>query len=115
VKQWAGTVEKFWPNARFAGSVVCKPDSDHALGAAVDYFDTPENMEAMHSTAITNADELNVKYSILHDDIWLAGPPWTEGSRGHHHYSGVYHLHSHVSVRDGKCGVYCTPGYGGCG
>ena len=78
-KQWAGVVQIFWPEARFAGSVVCKANSDHALGAAVDYFDTRDNMAAMHAAAISNAETLGTKYSIYEDDIWLAGPPLTDG------------------------------------
>ena len=114
-KQWAGVVQHLWPRARFAGSVVCKANSDHAFGAAVDYFDTPANMAAMHEAAISNAETLGTKYSIYEDDIWLAGPPWTDGSRGHHKFTGAYHLHHHRSSRDGRCGVFCSPGFGECG
>ncbi len=110
-QRWMGIVKMFWPDARFAGSVVCKPDSDHALGAAVDYFDTWEHMEAMHEQAILDDD---TKYSILKDEIWTAGPPWTTSSRGRHDYTGAYHYHHHRSSKDGKRGVYCLdgPGYG---
>ena len=42
-----GFIETEFPRARFAGDCVCKPNSDHADCAAVDYFDTEANMVAM--------------------------------------------------------------------
>ena len=113
-QRWAGIVKQFWPFARFAGTVACKPDSDHALGAALDFFDTWERMEEAHKLAITEAEIIGTKYSILGDDIWTAGPPWTNSTRGHHTYTGTYHYHHHLSLRDGKHGIFCTapPGYG---
>jgi hypothetical protein len=114
-KRWGGIVQTFFSQARFAGSVACKPRSDHAQGAALDHFDSAENMSKAWHTAIDNAEVLGVKYAILFDKIWTAGPPHTNSTRGFHDYDGVFHWHVHVSFRDGQCGVFCTPGYGGCG
>lgn len=100
---------------RLAGTVACKPDSDHNKGAAVDVFDTTEHMIAMRDFAVRSANDLGVKYVILFDRIWTAGPPWTTSSRGYHRHTGTYHNHIHVSFRDGLCGVFCSPGYGECG
>lgn len=115
IKQWVGFLRDNpeW-NARLAGTVVCKPDSDHARGAACDDFDTVDNMRAQYRSAIKWADDLRCKYVIFQETIWLAGPPWTEGSRGEHRYTGDYHGHVHFSARDGQCGVFCSPGFGDC-
>ena len=99
-------------NPRLAGTVVCKPDSDHAYGAACDDFDTQENMAAQYRSAVKWADLLRTKYVIYRETIWTAGPPWTNSSRGEHPYTGTYHAHVHWSARDARPGVFCTPGFG---
>lgn len=106
VKEFAGWVREKWPKARFAGSCVCKYSSgttwsDHAYGAAIDYFDTWADMEAMRDFAIANAHALGVKYVILGDRIWSALGGWSN-------YGGSYHYHVHVSFLHGPERIACA-------
>ena len=116
-RRWCGFVHMQWPRARFAGTIACKP-GDHPVGAAADHFppeDAPGQGDEMHEFAILNAEEVGTAYSIWHDEIWTAGPPWTTSPRGRRKYTRTYHLHHHWSGREKRCGVWCTPGYGECG
>ena len=105
VKAFAGFVRERWPDARFAGSCVCKYTtgttwSDHAYGGAIDYFDTWPHMEAMRDFAIANADVLEVKYVILSDRIWSRLGGWSA-------YGGNKHYHVHVSFDHGPDRIAC--------
>jgi hypothetical protein len=89
-----GYIRASFPKARFAGDCVCKPNSDHADCAAVDYFDTAENMARMRDFLLANAEYFQIKYVILFDRIWFS-----DGSS--RAYTGTYHSHIHVSVTGG--------------
>lgn len=98
-------VKNTFPHARFAGDCVCKSTtsgghSDHADCAAVDYFDSWENMGKMKNEFINHADYYNTKYVILADRIYFPG------GRSEH-YSGVYHSHMHLSVNGGRYNSAC--------
>ena len=95
IDRFQAHVKMFYPNARWAGTCVCKPASDHRACAATDYFDSPKNMEAMRNDAIRNAEFFHTKYVILYRTIYHA--PHFQGS----YYSGTYHAHVHVSVYGG--------------
>lgn len=95
-----GYIESTYKNARWAGDCVCKPDSDHADCAAVDYFDTDANMVKMRDALLRDSDYFNIKYIILFDRIWFPG-----GSSSHH--DGTFHAHIHVSVTGGQDGAAC--------
>lgn len=100
-----GFVKAEFPKARFAGDCVCKPNSDHADCAAVDYFDTAENMRNMRIRLSQNADYFRLKYLILFDRIYTFD---TSGNfTGDHDYSGTFHSHVHISVYGGKNGAAC--------
>lgn len=105
VKVFAGFVRDRWPDARFAGSCVCKHTSgttwsDHAYGAAIDYFDSWANMEAMRDFAVANFEPLEVRYVILADRIWSRLGGWSN-------YGGSYHSHIHVSFMHGPDRIAC--------
>jgi len=91
-----GYIEEAFPRARWAGDCVCKPDSDHAMCRAVDYFDSSENMVKMRNALLAEESYFGINYIILFDRIWYAN-----GSSAN--YGGVYHSHIHVSVQgEGK-------------
>jgi hypothetical protein len=90
-----GYVRVEFPKARFAGDCVCKPDSDHAFCAAVDYFDTEANMVAMRTAFLQNADYFGTMYVILFDRIYF---PTGNGTFRSEAYHGDFHSHVHVSV-----------------
>jgi len=90
-----GFIEQFFHQARFAGDCVCKPNSDHAFCAAVDYFDTTERMEEMRDLLLSNAEYFDIKYVILFDRIWFVRD---DGSVYSEHYGLIYHNHIHISV-----------------
>lgn len=94
VDRFMSHVQSKFPKARYAGACVCKSDSDHADCAAVDYFDTYTNMDAMRRETLSRPDYYNTKYVILKDRIYFA-----DGSS--RYYSGVYHTHIHFSCYGG--------------
>jgi hypothetical protein len=115
---WQGYVERAYPRARFAGTIACKGGSDHPYGGAADNFPPNDDIDQgkqMHEDAIENEDVFGTAYSIWWDEIWYAGPPWTNHTRGRYYYPGTLHRHHHASFREKRCGVWCTPGYGDCG
>lgn len=94
-----------FPHARFAGDCVCKTTtsgshSDHADCAAVDYFDSWENMSKMKNEFLSNAAYYHTKYVILGQTIYFA-----TGST--QHYTGEYHSHVHLSVYGGVYNKAC--------
>lgn len=95
-----GYIEEVFSHARFAGDCVCKPDSDHADCAAVDYFDTDANMIRMRNTILSRPDYFDLKYVILFDRIWFPNGSSQD-------YTGIYHSHIHVSVTGGTPGAAC--------
>ena len=100
VDRFMECVRTTFPNARYAGACVCKPDSDHADCAAVDYFDTYDAMDNMRRAALNRADYFHTKYVILRDRIYFA-----DGSS--RYYSGVYHTHIHFSCYGGIQNAAC--------
>lgn len=95
-----GWIEFRYPKARFAGDCVCKPNSDHADCAAVDYFDSEDNMLGMLNDVLADADYFNLKYAILFDRIYFPGGSSKD-------YDGIYHAHIHVSVTGGTPNAAC--------
>ena len=86
-----GAIRANFPNARWAGDCVCKPNSDHAKCRAVDYFDSEANMIKARDIILKNKDYFNYTYVILFDRIWF-------GPGDSLPYNGVYHSHYHISV-----------------
>jgi hypothetical protein len=84
---------------RYAGICVCKPDSDHRDCAAVDIFADMDSMEKIEREFWSQPEWYNAKYSILRDQIRFFGHA--------EHYTGVYHLHNHLSVNGGIPGSAC--------
>ncbi len=112
VKAWVAVLRQRWPNARLAGTCVCKDDSTgkcngHNDCAACDDFDTIEHMRQQRDWQIENAEEIGLSYNILEDDIWTFGPPRTFSSRGSRFYPGEYHHHLHSSFIGGICSIAC--------
>ena len=95
-----GFIESEYKNARWAGDCVCKPDSDHKDCAAVDYFDTEENMVRMKNDLLSAPDYFDIKYIILFDRLWKP-----DGSSQPH--TGTFHAHVHVSVNGGVPNSAC--------
>ena len=95
IDRFEAYVKANFPHARFAGDCVCKP-LDHGDCAAVDYFDTPENMTKMKNAAIEYADYFHTKYGILFDDFYGADNNFVRQG-----YNGDYHYHYHQSVYGG--------------
>lgn len=93
-----GYIRQKFPKARFAGDCVCKP-LDHGDCAAVDYFDTAENMDRMRRELSADAAYFHIKYLILFDRIYFfdTAGDLTESAA----YGGDYHSHIHVSVYGG--------------
>lgn len=87
-----------WPDRRFAGICVCKPDSDHRDCAAVDIFASNEHMEQMRDEALKNAEFYMTKYVILFQTIHLVRSDFTHFSKPH---TGDFHAHVHLSVSEG--------------
>lgn len=93
-----GFIRAAFPDARFAGDCVCKP-LDHGDCAAVDYFDTVEEMTQMRDALMGQPSYFRIKYIILFDRIYFFNE---DGSfDGGYSYTGQYHSHIHVSVYDG--------------
>lgn len=93
-----GYVRLAYPKARFAGDCVCKP-LDHGDCAAVDYFDTSENMANLRDELISAAAYFHLKYLILFDRIYFFD---TAGNlTSVQRYGGQYHAHIHISVYGG--------------
>lgn len=88
----------------FAGCYVCKPDSQHRFGNAVDtFFKTFAEQEKAAAWAVANADRLHIEHVISGDRIWTRGVGW-------HAYTGEYHAHLHVDFAPNfptywSCGV----------
>ena len=95
IDRFEAYVRANFPRARFAGDCVCKP-LDHGDCAAVDYFDTPENMTKMKNAAIEYADWFHTKYGILFNDIYSDAYNFVR--RDH---TGDYHNHYHFSCYGG--------------
>lgn len=73
-----------------AGSYVCKPDSQHRYGNALDvFFKSFAEQERAAAWAVAHADELDIEHVISGDRIWTRGVGW-------HAYTGEYHAHLHV-------------------
>lgn len=105
-RQYVALVRAKFPKARFAGTCVCKKVSgtstwsDHAYGAAVDYFESwPVMWEMFHWTAAEGIP-LQVKYALLGDQAWSP-------IAGFHKSSGEYHAHLHVSFIHGPDRIAC--------
>lgn len=100
---WAGYLRaEYQGNGtfRFAGMTVCKPNSDHAHGAALDSFDTWANMERQLRQFFAMAREVGYspKYAILRNDGFVP-----DGSGGFRRAftPPMYHNHLHCSVNGG--------------
>ena len=100
IDRFEAFVRSHFPNARWAGTCVCKPDSDHADCAATDWFDTYANMAKMVAEVRANPSHYRMKYAILKDRIYF--PDGTS-----RYYSGVYHTHVHFSCFGGIDGAAC--------
>lgn len=73
-----------------AGSYVCKPDSQHRFGNALDvFFKSFADQEKAAAWSVANADRLSIEHVISGDRIWTRGVGW-------HPYTGEYHAHLHV-------------------
>lgn len=86
---WTAVSEEFgW--AYFLGSLVCKPDSQHRFGNAVDVgFHTREQGEQLARFTISNAKKFSVRNHIHQTTIWHLGVS--------SHYDGVPHVtHGHT-------------------
>jgi len=100
-----GMIRAEFPNARWAGDCVCKPDSDHADCAAVDYFDSQARMVAIRLRLMQDPAYFHLKYIILFDRIYFFD---TAGNfTGSQDYDGVFHSHIHISVYGGRNGAAC--------
>lgn len=95
-----GFIEFKYKDARWAGDCVCKPDSDHRDCAAVDYFDTEENMVKQKNDLLASPEYFDIKYIILFDRLWKP-----DGSSQPH--TGTFHAHIHVSVNGGVPNAAC--------
>lgn len=89
-------VDEFWPKRRYAGICVCKPRSDHADCAAVDWFDTAASMAAARDYFLDHAGIYGIKYIILFDRIYSDAYGFQPRP-----YTGFYHSHVHASVYGG--------------
>jgi hypothetical protein len=75
---------------RFAGSYVCKDNSQHRYGNAVDFFfDTLNHQEEVANAAVAQALELSLYHAISKQRIWTKGVGW-------HPHTGEYHGHLHA-------------------
>ena len=95
-------VDEFWPNRRYAGICVCKPNSDHADCAAVDWFDTWDSMSAATDYFLDHRGIYGLKYIILGRLIYSEATNFSPRD-----YTGDYHTHVHASVYGGVPGAAC--------
>ena len=74
---------------RFAGSYVCKPDSQHRFGNADDvFFDSLVHQEKVVLASIEIHDQLSLAHVISQQRIWNPEVGW-------HPYDGEFHAHGH--------------------
>ena len=89
---------------RYAGAYVCKPDSQHRFGNAIDvFFDGLDHQDRVCNRAIELADELELQHVISQRWIWTRGV-------GKHAYDGAFHWHGHFDFHPNfntnlPCGV----------
>ncbi len=88
-RYWTALKAEF-PNATFLGALVCKPDSQHRFGNAVDAgFPSREMGDAMARWAISHSGEFDIRNLIYQTTIWH------EGTKSP--YTGVPHVsHTHA-------------------
>jgi hypothetical protein len=74
---------------RFAGSYVCKSNSQHRFGNADDFFfDTLNHQDEVVAKSVQNHDELNLAHVISRQMIWNPQEGW-------HPHQGDFHGHGH--------------------
>lgn len=95
-------VDYLFPKRRYAGVCVCKPSSDHRDCAAVDWFDTWDNMHAAVDYFLAHTEDFSLKYLILGKTIYSAAYGFRPRA-----YTGATHYHVHVSVTGGIPGAAC--------
>lgn len=83
-------VKAEFPNVTFLGALVCKPDSQHRYGNAVDVgFDSQKMGEEIFDFSIDNRLKFNLRNLIVQQKIWHLGSVSP--------YSGVPHVtHNHA-------------------
>lgn len=86
---WTGLKDAF-PNVTFLGSYVCKPDSQHRFGNAVDGgFSSIKMGEDMFKWAVSNHAKYDLRNLIVQKKIWHLGTIAV--------YTGVPHVtHTHA-------------------